>query len=125
SMRDIWLTRGGKAGASHAFSSQCTISGPPDCACDASNSGDYGGDRLDYIFIQEPKAEHTMNFDMSRVKRKPFPRRKPCGFLGTTELIDGFLLDILNKRMLGWKPPSVDYGYKPPSMNSNIGSKNS
>ena len=123
SMRDVWLTRGGKAGATHAFSSKCTISGSPDCACDDYNSGDYGGDRLDYIFIQEPKPEHTMNLDMSRIKRKPFPRDKPCGVLNPIELINDFLLGILNSRPMGWKPPSIDHGYEPPSMNSGVGSK--
>lgn len=116
SMRDVWLTRGGKAGATHAFPTKCTISGPPDCACDDYNSGDYGGDRLDYIFIQEPKPEHTMNLDMSRVKRKPFPRDKPCGVLNPIELINDFISNILNRRPMGWKPPS---------MNSGVGSKNS
>ncbi len=82
SMRDVWLTRGGKAGATHAFENNhrlCINSGSPECICEDYNQDSYGGDRLDYIFIQDPKPEHTMNIDMSRVKRKPFPRYKPCG----------------------------------------------
>lgn len=86
SMRDVWLTRGGKASATHAFVPKCTNSGPPDCACEDYTSGDYGGDRLDYIFVQEPKSQHTMNIDMSRIKRKPFPRCKPCGDLDPKSL---------------------------------------
>lgn len=89
SMRDVWLTRGGKAGATHAFNDNarlCINSGPPECMCEDYNQGSYGQDRLDYIFIQDPKPEHTMNIDMSRFKRKPFPRLKPCGDLDPKSL---------------------------------------
>lgn len=88
SLRDVWLTRGGKAGATHAFSNTCTNSGPPDCACQDYNSNDYGGDRLDYIFVQDPQPQHKMNLDLTRVRRKPFPREKPCGDLDQGRLDD-------------------------------------
>lgn len=95
SMRDVWLTRGGKASATHAFAPKCTNSGPPDCACEDYNPDNYGGDRLDYIFVQEPKPQHTMNLDMSRIRRKPFPRYKPCGDLNPQSLDIEYMSDHL------------------------------
>jgi endonuclease/exonuclease/phosphatase family metal-dependent hydrolase len=96
SMRDVWLTRGGKASATHAFNNRlCINSGPPDCACEDYNKNSYGGDRLDYIFVQDPKPQHPINIDMSRIRRKPFPRHKPCGDLDPKRLAINFMSDHL------------------------------
>lgn len=95
-MHDVWLTRGGKAGATHAFNNRlCINSGPPECMCEDYNNKSYGGNRLDYIFIQGPKKEHTMNIDISRVRRKPFPRCKPCGDLDPKSLDINHMSDHL------------------------------
>lgn len=78
-MRDLWLTRGGKASATQAYQSKCTVEKFPYCACNDYNEENFGGTRLDYVFIQDPKSTHTMNLDFSRLLRRSFPRLKPCG----------------------------------------------
>lgn len=86
SLRDAWLTSGGKAGATRAFS-HCSF-GPPDCACDDYESTDYGKNRLDYVFVQDPHPEHDFQLDIGRVRRRPFPRAAPCGDVDPADLAD-------------------------------------
>lgn len=88
SLRDAWLTRGGKAGATHVIDSYCTNVGPPECVCDDYDRDDYGGDRLDYVFVEAPQPEHDFHLDLSRVRRKPFPRAEPCGDVDPGDLED-------------------------------------
>lgn len=88
SLRDVWLTRGGKASATHSFDIYCSNVNPPDCACDDYDAGDYGGDRLDYVFLEDPQAAHDMNLDVARMRRRPFRRTEPCGDIDPSELVD-------------------------------------
>ena len=49
-------------------------------------------DRIDYIFVEEPTAAHTFNLDLTRIRRRAFPR-EPRGQGGERYLSDHVGLD--------------------------------
>lgn len=80
-MRDLWRSRGGNVGATaHSKSSPQNR-----CAFDPDEPGphycdDYTEDetddtaRIDYVFVADPVSYNSFDLDVSRVRRRPFPR---------------------------------------------------
>lgn len=76
--RDAWLSRGrGTGGTSFDKEDRndtvCVFdtSNPP-FFCDDTFPTDNG--RIDYMFVEEPRDSHSLNLDVSRVRRRPFWR---------------------------------------------------
>jgi len=74
-MQDAWLTHGGPSSGTrdepyHEFQPNPAGSGP--CHCRDFDQSTYDGDRLDYVFIEKPKPEHTITIDVPRMWRVPF-----------------------------------------------------
>lgn len=73
-LRDAWLEQ---------FSDRPAAHGGTDCALDASrldcvtSSGTEtdAQPRIDYLFVEEPKGEHSFDVDVTRIKLRDFPRR--------------------------------------------------
>lgn len=79
-LRDAWLTRGGRASSTFGPApwNECTYDTDA-CACDDYAASDYGDNRFDNVFVQDPQPEHDMHVDLTRIRRRPFPRKEPCG----------------------------------------------
>lgn len=77
-LQDAWLTHGGPAGHTHD-PGQCRLTsrsgvGTEQFAphvCDDFVTDHYGGSRLDYIFVEQPRPEHAISLDLSRIWRCP------------------------------------------------------
>ncbi|MGM0590527.1 MAG: hypothetical protein ACQETI_02665 [Halobacteriota archaeon] len=109
---DLWLVRGGRAGATHEVQNYDAV-----CALDDEHSPDghaycrdydvpeikssppsdtIPGYRLDYVFLQAPANPHTFNLDATRIRRRPFWRSEdpdveyldPTAFSHTIDLPD-------------------------------------
>ncbi len=99
---DLWLVRGGRAGATHEVQNYDSV-----CALDDEHSPDgyhycqdydvpefhsspssdtLPGYRLDYLFLQAPTDEHSYNLDCTRIRRRPFWRSEDdeVGYLDPT-----------------------------------------
>jgi hypothetical protein len=48
-----------------------------DLFCVDDNSTVAGGSRIDYIFVTEPTSEQFYNLDLTRIRRRSFPRANP------------------------------------------------
>lgn len=89
-LHDLWLTRGSRFGATAApgeenrpapqYERICLVDDEGYCN-DLSTKGPTHtetdrepGYRLDYIFIEDPKDQHSFNLDVTRVRRRPFWR---------------------------------------------------
>lgn len=80
---DAWEAHGGNpepgaAGTNNdAFGEGCRIDprGNPPYYCDEAESSD-AGSRIDYIFVEEPKPEHTFELDVGGMNRVSFWREK-------------------------------------------------
>ncbi len=81
-LQDVALTRGGVANGT--FDPRvCTpdaARGP--CYCDPYECGDVSQTRYDYLFVERPKPTHTMNLDLTRLRRRQFAREEPGWNLG-------------------------------------------
>jgi endonuclease/exonuclease/phosphatase family metal-dependent hydrolase len=87
---DVWLSRGGMAGGTAVsedvednedYALTCTFDpGTRDAACADYPAFTMGTDhpvpgrRLDYVFVEEPTASHSVMIDIPRVRRLPFWR---------------------------------------------------
>jgi len=74
-MQDAWLTHGGPAGGTKTtpyndYDPHPSGQGP--CRCRDFDPSTFGGDRLDYVFVEKPKSDHTINVDITRMWRVPF-----------------------------------------------------
>lgn len=104
-LQDAWLTRGGIEGVTdieHTTDPGEELvgcrnyerpgpDGEPVCACDDYPVADPEGTtrreryhhhdrkRIDYVFLERPRARHAINLDVSRIRRRAFPRKRPCG----------------------------------------------
>lgn len=82
-LQDAWLTHGGPAGGTLNFDA-CREVDPPfgstanmPCICDDLADGHYTANRLDYVFVEEPKPRHDITVDLPRTWRIPLNRG--CG----------------------------------------------
>ena len=88
-LRDAWLTRGGQASSTYGPApwNECTYD-DEGCVCDDYVASDYGDNRFDNVFVQDPQPEHDMHVDLTRIRRRPFPRQEPCGDVDPSKNLD-------------------------------------
>jgi hypothetical protein len=83
-------THGGEDSGSDRFNSMCDIS-KDNTYCRDLN-GKPSGECIDYIFIERPSRDHSFNLDISRLRRRLFPRDQPTE--GQYFLSDHLGLDV-------------------------------
>jgi len=77
-LQDMWVSpHGGLKGfTSGDFSNICASPEPSDhrFCLDTTDSNSGGGSRIDFMFVEHPQPHHSFMLDVTRVRRRSFPR---------------------------------------------------